>query len=132
MLNIAPLNYERWAVIVSPLQGQGAEHVEAQSSPRQVEQTGPVSAALSGTSSGAGETLRESDSRELEVRRNSFNRNPEHPLNRPHPTDLSLLFQLPIEILNSLRNKPTLDPRTVTGLYDRPENKRGTTVSVSG
>ncbi|MDA1089574.1 MAG: hypothetical protein O3A85_04585 [Proteobacteria bacterium] len=109
MLNIAPLNYELWAVLVSPLQGQDAGQVEARPTPRQTKQTEPVSAALSGTSSGAGETLRKSDSRGMEARRNSFERDSEHPLNGPYPTDLNWLFQLSGGVRDSMQDRPIPD-----------------------
>lgn len=132
MSDIAPLNYERWAVLVSPLQGQDAVHAGAKPTPKQLEQTGPVSAALSGTSSGAGETLKKSDSREIEARRKSLERESEHPLNGPHPTDLNWFFQLPGGVRESLQDRPVPGPRIVSGLYDRPEIMRGAAVSVLG
>ena len=132
MLNIAPLDYERWAVLVSPLLVPGAPHVEAKPPPRHAEHLGPVSAALSGTGSRAGEGLREPVSRLMGLRRKTLERDQARPLNEPHPTDLSLLFPLPNGIFNSAQNQPAIDPRIVMELYDHPENTRGTTVRISG
>lgn len=129
---IAPLDYERYAVLVNPLLAPGAEHTEAHPPTRQTEQPGPVNAALSGTSSRAGEGLREPVSRPMEVRRKSFERGPEPPLNEPYPTDLNWFFQLPSGVRESAQGRPVLDPWIVTGLYDHPETPRGATLSVSG
>ena len=132
MVNIiAPLDYERWAVLVSPLLAPGAGHVEAKQPPRHAEQLGPVSGELNRPGSRTGEELRKPDFRLMGMRRKSLERDQEHALNGPHPTDLNWFFQLPSGVRDSMQDRPALDPRTVTGLYDRPESARGITVSVS-
>ncbi len=98
MLNIAPLDYERYAVLVSPLLVPDAARVEAKPPPRHAEQLGPVSAALNRPGLRTGEGLNGSDSRPMELGPKTPERDPEHPLNGPHPTDLSLFFRRPSEI----------------------------------
>ncbi len=132
MLIIAPLDYERYAVLVSPLLVPGAQHAEAKPPPRRTEQLGPVNAALSGTGSRTGEGMREPVSRPMGLRRKTLELDQERLLNGPHPADLSLLFPLPNEIFNSARNQPALDPRKVTELYKHPETTRGSSVRISG
>jgi len=132
MLDIAPLNYERWAVVVSPLQVPGGQHGESSPPLRQTERLGQVNASLSGTSSRAGEGLREPVSRSMELRQETHKRDPAPPLNGSYPTDFNWFFLLPDGIRNLMQDRPALDPRKVTGLYDHPESVRGATVSISG
>ena len=107
MSAIAPLDYERWAVLVSPLLMPGAGHVGAKAPPRQAEQLGSVNATLSGTGSRAGEGLREPVSRSMGLGQISLERDPEHPLDGPHPTDLNWFFQLPGGFRESMQAQPT-------------------------
>ncbi|MFQ5763392.1 MAG: hypothetical protein ACE5GT_00545 [Rhodospirillales bacterium] len=132
MSEIAPLDYERWAVLVSPLLAPGAAYVEAKQPPRHAEQLGPVSAALNRPGSRAGEGLNGSDSRPMELGPKTLERDPEHPLNGPHPTDLNWFFQLPSGVRDSMQNQPALDPQKVTERYEFPEKPRGATVRLSG
>lgn len=133
MLNIvAPLDYERWAVLVNPLLVPSAVQVEAKSPPRQAEQLGAVNAALNGTSSRAGEGLREPISRSMGLGRNSIERNSASPLTVPPPTDLNWFFQLPGGARGSMQDRPAIDPQKVAELYVSPETAPSTTLSVLG
>ncbi len=49
---ITPLDYERYAVLVSPLLVPGAAHVEAKQVPRRVDQLSPVASTSYGFNSG--------------------------------------------------------------------------------
>jgi len=132
MSDIAPLDYERWAVLVSPLLVPGAQQVEAKPPPRHAEQTGPVSAAPSGTGSRASGDQMGLGARPAKLPRRAFERDSEHPLNGPHPTDLNWFFRLPNETRDSMRDQPAIEPRRIVRLYEHPEKTRGTTVRVSG
>ncbi|MCH7485588.1 MAG: hypothetical protein IIC04_01195 [Proteobacteria bacterium] len=132
MLNIAPLEYERWAVLVSPLLIPEAERVGAKPPPRLAEPVDPVSAEIYRHGWVAGGRPKGPGTRSTEVPRKSHERNPEHPLEGPHPTDLNLLFRVPIEILESSQDRPVVDARNVTGLYEHPGNPLATTVRLSG
>ncbi len=132
MADIAPLDYERWTVLVSPLLAPGAAYVEAKPPPRHAEQLGPVSTALNRPVSRTGEGLKGSDSRPMELGPKTLECDPEHPLNGPEPTDLSLFFQRPSEICNLTQNQPAIDAWKAAGLCEHPESTHGTTVSDSG
>jgi len=129
---IAPLDYERWAVLVNPLLVPGGQHGESGPSPRQAEQLGQVNASLSSTSSRAGEGLREPVSRSTGLRQETQKREPAPPLNGPHPTDFNWFFLLPNGSRGLMQDLSAPVSRIVAGLYDHPKTTRGATVSVSG
>ena len=132
MMNIAPLDYERYAVLVNPLSVPDAAHVDANPPPRRIEQIAQVSTKLSRPDSRAGEELKGHGSRPTDLRRKLTEHDPGHPLNAPHPTDLNWLYQIPNEAGKSIQDQPTIAPLTVVELYDRPGKTRGATVRISG
>ena len=132
MVDIAPLNYERWAVIVSPLLVSDAREVKPTTASRHAEQLTQVSAALSHLDSRKKEGLIEQNIQPMVLRRKTLERNSEPPLTESHPAEWLLLLPLPNGIFNSARNQPALDPRKITELYDHPETTRGPAVRISG
>ncbi len=132
MAEIAPLNYERWAVIVSPLQGAEAPGVLPASGARHAEQLAQVSASLNRMDSRTKESLIEQSFQPEIVRRKISKPKSEPPSITPHTAKWVLLQPLPNEIFASARDQPALDPRKVTELYKHPEITPGPTVRISG
>lgn len=132
MFDIAPLNYERWAVIVSPLQVFDAWDVKPASPSRHAEQLTQVSATLSRLDSRTKESLIEQSIQPAKLRRKILKRKPEPPSITSHAAEWLLSLPFPNGIFNSARNQPALDPRKITELYKHPENTRGPAVRISG
>ncbi len=132
MAEIAPLTYERWAVIVSPLQGGEAPGVLPGSGARNAEQLTQVSASLNRLDSRTKESLIEQSIQPVKVRRKIPKPKSEPPSITSHTAEWVLLQPLPNEIFNSDRNQPVLDPRKITELYKHPEPTPGPAVRISG
>ncbi len=131
MVIIAPLDYERYAVFVSPLVVPEANPVGARIPPRQTEPTDPVSAEPDRAGRSAGDQVKASDSRTVEISPFTLDRDPEHPSNGPHPTAVSRLDQVPIQILDSPPDTSELMPRKVTELYESRYKTQSVTVRTS-
>ena len=87
MAEIAPLNYERWAVIVSPLLVHDAPYVTPASGARHAEQLTQVSASLNRLDSRTKESLIEQNIRPPDARRKAPQREPEPSLTESHPSE---------------------------------------------
>lgn len=131
MMIIAPLDYERYAVFVSPLLVPEANPAGARIPPRQTEPMDPVSAEPDRTGWSAGDQVKASDSRTVEIPPSTLDRGPEHPLIGPYPTEVRRLFQVPIQILESPPGPAELVPRKVTELYEFQDNTLSVTVRTS-
>jgi len=131
-LNYAPLNYERWAVMVSPLHGIEAPGVVPGFGARQAEELTQVSAATSRLDSRKKESLIEQTIRPGKVRRKILKRKSAPPPLTSHPAGWALSQPLPDGIYASARNPLTVDPRKVTELYKHPEPARVPSVRISG
>ncbi len=132
MFDIAPLNYERWAVMVSPLLVDSAPDVKPASAARLAEQLAQLSVSPRLLGSRTGEGLIEQNIHPMELRRKSLERNSEPPLNGQPPAEWLLLLPLPNGIFNSAPSQPASDPGKVMELYKRSEPTRGPAVRISG
>jgi len=132
MAEIAPLNYERWAVMFSPLWVHGAPNATPASGARHAEQLTQVSASLNRLDSRTKESLIEQSIQPMVMRRKIPKRESEPPSITSHPAEWVLLQPLPNEIFTSARNQPALDPRKITELYKQPETTLGPAVRISG
>ncbi len=132
MFDIAPLNYERWAVMVSPLLVDSTPDAKPASAARHAEQTAQLSVSPRLLGSRTGEGLIEQKIRPMEVPRKSLERNSEPPLNGQPPGEWLVILPLPNGIFNSAPSQPALDPAKVTELYKHSEPTRGPAVRISG
>ncbi len=134
MVDVAPLNYERWAVIVSPLEVPGAQGGMYAVPLRHLEQLTQVSASLDNVDSRKKESLVEQAVKPPEARRKVPKPKPAPPPSptTSHPAEWLLRQPLPMEVLASARNQSALDPRKITELYRPPESTPGSNVRVSG
>jgi len=121
MAEIAPLNYERWAVIVSPMVTQGALNVRPPGEARHTEQLIQIAPSLGRLDSRKHESLIEQTLRPAEARRRLIERKRVAPPVTSHPGGLRLRQPLPREALDSAGNLPVPDSQTVTQLYTPPE-----------
>lgn len=132
MFDIAPLNYERWAVMVSPLLVDSAPDVKSIAAARHAEEFTQLSASPRTLGSPIGEGLTEPDIRPEELRRKTLKRESEPASITSHPAEWLLVQPFPSGIFNSAPNQPALDPGKVTELYKHPEPTRGPAVRISG
>ena len=132
MAEIAPLNYERWAVMFSPLWVHGAPNVTPASGTRHAEQLTQVSASLNRLDSRTNESLIEQSIQPMVMRRKIPKRESEPLSITSHTGGWVLLQPLPNGIFNVAQNQPALDPRKVTELYKQPETTLGPAVRISG
>ncbi len=131
-LNIAPLNYERWAVVVSPLHGLEAAGALPGSGVRHTEQLTQVSASLSHLDSRKKEGSIEQNIRSADMRRKAPKRNPAPSPVRSHPGGWVLSQPLPDGIFTAARNLTAPNPGKVVELYKRPEPAPAATLRVFG
>ncbi len=132
MAEIAPLNYERWAVVVSPLQVSDAPEAKPTTASRHAEQLAQVSAAPSRLGSRPGEGSIGQNNQPVGLRPKTLERHSEPPVAESQPAEWVLLQPLPNGIFNAARNQPALDPRKITELYKHPEPTPGPSVRISG
>ncbi len=132
MLNIAPLDYERYAVLVNPLPAADARHIDAATPSRRVEQTDPVSTALGRADPQVGKEIKGRNFGLAVIKGEPIERDSEQPLNEPHPTDLNWFYQASNEARNSILDQPAIDPRAVIELYERPQKTPSAIVRVLG
>lgn len=133
MLPVAPMDYERYAVLLSPLLVSDAPRAEAPPPSRQVDELDPIRA-----------TLRRFDSRaDRGLPDTTFGptRNPAvvlkgrgavQPTSLTYAADLAWLFQLPNDVRAAIQKPPNLDPAAVANLYEREEKGTTAAVRVSG
>jgi len=132
MFDIAPPDYERWAVVVSPLQVPEYRDVTATSALRHTELLAQVSASLSHLDSRKKEGLAEQDVQSATLTRNTLKRSSEHPSTKSYSAKWGLLQPLPVGIYNTALNQSTLEPQKISKLYKSPETTRGLAVRISG
>lgn len=132
MAEIAPLNYERWAVMVSPLLVPDAQNAKSTAASRHAEQLTQVSAAPSRLGSRTDEGSIGQNNQPVGLRRKTLDRRSESPATESRPAERLLSLPLPNGIFNTAQNQPALDPRKVTELYEHPETTRGRGVSILG
>jgi len=131
MLIIAPLDYERYAVLVSPLLIPGVLHAEAKQPPKRVEQLRPVSPASSYSGSQTNEVPKNSGPRAVDVQKSTPAHNRVRPQRGPPATALSGVSRFPSGSHSLVEGQSPPSPQKVVGLYEHPENTRGTTMHIS-
>ncbi|MBC8339524.1 MAG: hypothetical protein ISR51_00175 [Rhodospirillales bacterium] len=134
MAEVAPLNYERWALIVSPMVTQGGLGVPPGYEARHTEQLVQISPSLGRLDSRARESLVEQTLKPPESHRKAKGlerKRPAPPLTS-HPAGLVLRQPLPREIFTSAGNLPVPLPQTVAELYTPPETPHHASVDVTG
>ena len=135
MVDIAPLNYERWAVIVSPLQVQEVQGGGYAVPLRHPEGLVQVGASLSRLDSRKKESLIEQKVPPPEQRHKVSRSKPQPPPPLPiksHPPDCLLRQPLPMAAIASARNQTVVIPGKVIGLYTPPEVAFVPSMRVSG
>jgi len=131
-MEIAPLDYERYAVLVSPLLVPGAGPVQAKPPARAAGPAGPVSVDYNRAGPQASRGPNGHDPRLTGTGRRAFGDGSTQPASTPRPPDGNWFFQLPNETRESIQDQPAVDPRKATELYEHQDNARGATVRVSG
>ncbi len=131
MLIIAPLDYERYAVLVSPLLVPGVPKVEAKQPPKRVEQLRPVSPASSYSGSQANEVSKNSGPRAVDVQKSTLAHNRVRPQRGPPPTAPGGVSRFPSGSHSLVEGQSPPRPQKVVELYEHPENIRGTVMRVS-
>lgn len=130
MLNIAPLDYERYAALYSPPPAVQMENAEAFIPNKTIQEASPVSPEMrrSGTNfryktgisqSVAGDSIQVNKVRETD-----------HPLNGPLPTDVGAILALSDFIQNQSPVQLGLTPEKVTGLYQHQFNSANGTLRI--
>ncbi len=132
MSEIAPLNYERWAVVISPLVVSDPPGVLPGSGARHAEQLTQVGASLNRLDTRKKESLIEQSIQPVELRRKILKRKSEPPSITSHPAEWVLLQPRPNEIFNSDRNQPALGARKIVELYEHPDPTPVPAVRISG
>ena len=132
MVDIAPLNYERWAVIVNPLQAPDTRGERAPAEARHTEQLIQVSPSLNRLDTRKKASLIEQTLMPAAVRRKIIERKPVASPVTSHPAGWVLRQPLPIEIFTSAGDQPAPDPGKVIELYTPPEIPPGPGVRLSG
>ena len=132
MAEIAPLNYERWAVIVNPLPAPDTWGERAPAVARHTEQLVQVSPSLNRLDTRKKESLIEQTLKPAAVRRKILERKPVASPVTSHPAGWVLRQPLPIKIFTSAGDQPAPDPGKVIELYTPPEIPPGPGVRLSG
>ena len=125
MVDVAPLNYERWAVIVSPIQASDVRGVRPTYDARHIEQLIQLAPSLNNVDSRKKESLIEQTLKSPDVRQKFPKPKPEAPPVTSHPAGLVLRQPLPIGVFTSALDQAAPDPRKVTELYTLADNPRG-------
>ncbi|MDA1090349.1 MAG: hypothetical protein O3A85_08575 [Proteobacteria bacterium] len=122
MNDIAPLNYERWAVVVSPLLVPEAQEVKSAFGSRQTEQLVQVGASLGRLDTRKKESLIEQSLRQPEQRSRipGFKPPRSPPPTTSHPSEWLLRQPLPMAAIASARNQSAPALRTILKLYTPP------------
>ena len=133
MAEIAPLNYERWAVIVNPMLAPDTGGVRPSYEARHVEQLIQLAPSLNNVETRKKESLIEQTLKPTEGRRRILVNKPEGPPVTSHPVGMVLRQPLPGEIFTSAGEElPSPDPQSVTVLYAPPEITLHPSVDVIG
>ena len=134
MDGIAPFNYERWAVMVSPLLVPDVVGVKSAFGLRHDEQLTQVSASLGQLDSRKKESLIEQEVPPPPSQRNATKtQSPPPPLpTTSHPAEWLLRQPLPMAVIASARGQSAPDPRKITQLYTPPDSPPGSSVRISG
>lgn len=120
MLPIAPLNYERYTVVVSPLLVPDAAPAKAALAARETEPVTPLSAELYRHGSAAGEQMKQANS-SIKFDAVKWRRGPEHPFNAPLPIDLPRTNSLSPAVLRLMDGKTEITPWQGSKRYELPE-----------
>lgn len=132
MLNVAPLDYERYAVLVSPLEVPGIAAPRAVTPHREIEELAQTSSNLDRRASLAQNDLETRTDQRSGSQRHQADRETGHPSDSPHPTD----FGLPAELFESARQTPRQffehDFRRATDLYENHRIQTAATTLVEG
>ncbi len=132
MLNIvAPLSYERYAVLVSPLLVPDVLPVTAKPPSRQVEQLAPVNPTSRRAGSHPEAVLKKSISQTVDVPQSSPVQSRTRPLHGPPLPDARNFLSLPVHSVGSMRDQTIPDPRKLVRLYEHPENPRAIAMNIS-
>jgi len=132
MNDIAPLNYERWAVIVSPLLVPDAPEGGYAVPLRHPEGLVQVGASLGRLDSRKKESLIEQTFQPVGVRRKVPERKPAPPPATSHPPEWVLRQPLPMGTLASARNDSVVDIRKAIEAYAPRQPTPDPSVRVSG
>lgn len=116
MSNVAPLDHERYAVRGDPPQTHEIVRTEAKAPSMQAHPPVPVTAELGRRDPVDRGGATRSFPRPLEPLIRWLDRDPDHPLNGPHPTDLTRLFGMLSEVSNSPKYRLATSPRRVAAL----------------
>lgn len=132
-LPIAPMDYERYAVLFSPLLVPDAPRAEAPPPSRQVDQLDPVRPTFRRFDSRADHGLPDAT---FGLARNPAvvltERGTLQPSSATYAADQTWLFQLPNDLRETIQEPPNPLPATVTGLYGHEEKVSGSAVRVTG
>ena len=131
MLNIAPLDYERYAVLVNPLLIPGPVNVAVKPPQRRTEPVNPASADLGNLGSSAGNAVKSLSAVPARTRTATPDRDLLYALNRPHPISLNRLAQVPSKIWEAEQFQPGTVPRRVAELYESPGEAPRETIRLS-
>ncbi|NQV43757.1 MAG: hypothetical protein HQ501_02550 [Rhodospirillales bacterium] len=128
---IAPLSYERYAVLISPLLVADVLPTTAKPPPRQVEQLSPVNPTSRRSGSHPEEVLKKPISQAVNVPQSSPVQSRTRPLHGPPPPDARNFLSLPVHSVGSMRGQAIADPRKLVRLYEHPEITRAIAMSIS-
>ena len=131
MLNIAPLDFERLPILVSPLQIPAIPGDAVKPLSRTTEPVAPVGTEPNRHGSAADGIPQGTEFRPAGPKMSALDRDPEHPLDGPHPTDLSWFFQIPDGTRNLAQEYPEMSLQQVTGLYELPRETPDAIMRIS-
>ncbi len=130
MLSIAPLDYERYAVLISLPPPPETIQSGVSAPTRAAEPIGAPSAASSRGDYSSGAQVRNTGRQFVGVAGAASSRDPEHLLNGPHPSSLTRLAGPPPVILSLMAGERDVTPQQVSALYDRPDKSPPPTIDI--
>lgn len=120
---IAPLSYERYAVLVSPLMVPDAQRVDVNTPVRRVEELSAVNPTSRYANSRA-EPVTTGPAREKDaVQQKAPSYARPSPLHGPPPPDTKNFLPSASRAAGTLADEATVDPATVVKLYERSETR---------
>ncbi len=122
MQNIAPLGYERYAVLTNLFQKYGFESVTVKPPKRETE---PVNAVNTDVARQRGTPAREMTDGNVvarsKIEKAAAGRYPEGRLNGPNPANRIWLGETSNGVRDMTESRPVLSPKKVTALYERAD-----------
>jgi len=131
MLNIAPLDYERYAALYGPSQMPVTAQTEITPSQRSIEEIDRANPARGRLDSSARENVKDPELLPGNLQQAQRERDPEHPLNGPFPTDLWGSYGIPVEILNATQTQLGPTSEKVAEIYGAQRKEITGTLRIS-